>query len=182
MARIHQTFITDRGPPSTDIPLLVDNVLEARIARIYDDLKSWDFSGSRSPGFWAAGCSTSMIFAVNDQRPIFGRTCLSYIDLTPGHNYDLTSSTAAYVIWPKWSLLIRPDIWLHARWRACPTLWQTWFHNCLAISGRWSLPLNFMNCWMRHLFRTFGWASAAKGQRKSKQAYANYASTCWKHQ
>ena len=32
-AGIHQTFITDRGPPS-----LVDNVLEARIARIYDDL------------------------------------------------------------------------------------------------------------------------------------------------
>ena len=37
-AGIHQTFITDRGPPSTDTPCtLVDNVLEARIERIYDD-------------------------------------------------------------------------------------------------------------------------------------------------
>ena len=40
-AGINQTLITNRGPPSTDTPLaytLVDNVLGARIARIYDDL------------------------------------------------------------------------------------------------------------------------------------------------
>ena len=128
----------------------MDNVLEAGIARI---------SQGHWPGFRAAGCNISIVIAVHDQRPIFGRTWVFLTD-TPTDTYRYLS----YIV--SCSLKDMPH--------TLTNLIQ--FH--LAISGRGSLP---MNCWMFHLFHTSGWASTARAQRKSKQAYANYASTCWKH-
>ena len=59
----------------------MDNVLEAGIARI---------SQGHWPGFRAAGCNISIVIAVHDQRPIFGRTWAFLTD-TPTDTYRYLS-------------------------------------------------------------------------------------------
>ena len=85
------------------------------------------------PGFRAAGCNISIVIAVHDQRPIFGRTWAFLTD-TPTDTYRYLS----YMV--ECSLKDRPH-----------TLINLIKFN-LAISDRGSWP---MNCWMLHQFHTF---------------------------
>lgn len=55
-----------------------------------------------------------------------------------------------------------------------PTLRQTWFNFIFAISGWGSLPVD---CWMFHLFHTFGWERKGRASRRTLTLPAHAGNT-----